>query len=396
MTLSNGVHFLSIPGPSTVPSRVLAAMHRQAVNIYEGPLVDLTESLLSDLSVVNRSAGRSFLYIANGHGVWEAALSNVFSKGDKALVLNAGMFAAGWGQMATTLGIDIEMMNAPHGVAIDPAAVEERLRADTAGEIRAVLIAQIDTASGVANDIPAIRAAIDAAGHPALYMVDVIASLGCAPFEMDAWGVDVAVSASQKGLMTPPGLGFNTVGPKAFEVHKSAGLRTGYWDWTQRMGEQYYLNFCGTAPCQMLFGLREAMDMLFEEGMESAWARHAALAGAVQAAVDAWSEQGALRLLVQDPAQRAASVTTILTPGFEVETLRRYTEDSLGVTLGISILNPSPGAAFRIGHMGHVNAPMVLGALGAVETGLKALGVPHAPGLSAAAEALATAEPVVA
>lgn len=394
MTLSGGVHFLSIPGPSTVPSRVLAAMHRQSVNIYEGPLIALTEGILSNLSILNRSAGRSFIYISNGHGVWEAAISNVFSKGDKALVLNAGMFAAGWGQMASALGVDVEVMHAPHGVAVDPAVVEARLRADAAGEIKAVLIAQVDTASGVANDIPAIRAAIDAAGHPALYMVDVIASLGCAPFEMDAWGVDVSVSAGQKGLMTPPGLGFNTVGPKAFEAHKTADLRTSYWDWTQRMGEQYYLNFCGTAPCQMLFGLREALDILFEEGMEAAWVRHAELAGAVQAAVDAWSDGGALRLLVEEPAHRAASVTTILTPGFDVEALRRYAEDQLGVTLGISILHPSPGDAFRIGHMGHVNAPMVMGALGAVETGLKALGVPHGSGLSAAAAALAKSAPV--
>ncbi len=393
MTLSNGVHFLSIPGPSTVPSRVLAAMHRQSANIYEGPLVELTESLLADLSKITRGDARSFIYVSNGHGVWEAAISNVFSRGDKALVLNAGMFAAGWGQMAEALGVEVEVMNAPPGVAMDPEAVEARLRDDRAGEIKAVLIAQIDTASGVANDIAAIRTAIDAAGHPALYMVDVIASLGCMQFEMDAWGVDVAVSGSQKGLMTPPGIAFNTVGPKAFEAHRTAGLRTSYWDWTQRMGDMFYLNFCGTAPCQLMFGLREALDMLIEEGLEAAWARHAALAGAVHAAVEGWSTGGAMELLVKDPVQSAASVTTILTPGFDAEALRRYAEDQLGVTLGISILHPAPSPAFRIGHLGHVNAPMLMGALGAVETGLKALGVPHGDGLSAAAAAMAKAAP---
>jgi len=393
MTLSNGVDFLSIPGPSTVPDRVLAAMHRQSTNIYEGPLVAITESVLRDISKVARGDARSFIYVANGHGAWEAAISNVFSRGDKALVLNAGMFAAGWGQMASALGVEVEVMNAPPGVAIDPAAVEARLRADAGGAIKAVLVAHIDTASSVANDIAAVRAAIDAAGHEALYMVDVIASLACAPFEMDAWGVDVVVSGAQKGLMTPPGTAFNTVGPKAFEAHKKAGLRTSYWDWTQRMGDMFYLNFCGTPPSQQLLGLREALDMLFEEGLDAVWARHAALARAIHAAVEGWSEGGALELLVKDAPRRASSVTTILTPGFEAEHLRRYAEEQLGVTLGVSILTPAPSSAFRIGHMGHVNAPMVMGTLGAVETGLKALGVPHGPGLSAAAAVLAESAP---
>lgn len=393
MNLSNGVHFLSIPGPSTVPARVLRAMHSQSANIYEGPLVKMTESLLGDLSRISRGQGRSFIYVANGHGGWEAAITNVFSAGDKALVLNAGMFAAGWGQMASTLGVEVEVMDAPPGVAVDPAAVEARLRADAAGEIKAVLVAHVDTASGVANDIAAIRAAMDAAGHPALYMVDVIASLGCAPFEMDSWGVDVVVSGSQKGLMTPPGLAFNTVGPKAFEAHRRARLRTGYWDWTQRMGEMFYLNFCGTAPSQLLFGLREAIDMLFEEGLEAVWARHAALASAIHAAIEAWSSGGEVDFLVRNPAHRAPSVTMALTPGCDAEALRAYAEERLGVTLGVSILAPSPGPAFRIGHMGHLNAPMVMGALGAIETGLKALGVPHGDGLSAAAAALAKAAP---
>ena len=345
MTLSNGVHFLSIPGPSTVPSRVLRAMHQQSANIY-----------------------------------------------DRALVLNSGRFTAGWGDMARALGVEVEVIDAPMGGAVDPNLVEDRLRRDPSGEIKAVLIAQVDTASSVANDIAAIRAAIDAAGHPALFLVDAIASLGCAPFHMERWGVDLVVSAAQKGLMTPPGTAFNTVGPKALDAHKSAGLRTGYWDWTARMGDMFYMNFCGTAPSQQLFGLREALDMLMEEGLEAVWARHAALAGAVHAAVEEWATGGALKLLVDDPAARATSVTTILTPGFDPEALRRYCEDTLGVTLGVSIFGPNP-ATFRIGHMGHVNAPMVLGTLGAVETGLKALDVPHGEGLSAAAAALAKAAP---
>lgn len=394
MTLSNGVHFLSIPGPSTVPSRVLRAMHQQSANIYEGPLVELTDTVLRDLSAISGDpSARSFLYVCNGHGAWEAAVSNLFSKGDKALVLNSGKFAEGWGEMARALGVEVEVIDAPMGAAVDPNAVEDRLRRDPAGEFKAVLIAHVDTASGVINDLPAIRAAIDAAGHPALYLVDSIASLGCAPFHMERWRIDLVVSAAQKGLMTPPGTAYNTVGPKALEAHKSAGLRTAYWDWTARMGDMFYLNFCGTAPSQQLFGLREAMNMLLEEGLEAAWARHVALSSAVHAAVERWAEGGAIKLLVDDPAARAPSVTAILTPGFAPEALRRYSEDTLGVTLGISIFGPQP-AAFRIGHMGHVNAPMVLGTLGAVETGLKALGVPHGEGLGAAAAALAQAAPV--
>ena len=222
MSVRAGREFLAIPGPTTVPDEVLRAMHRPAVDIYSGPLVQLTDSLLSDLSRLFRTQGRSYIYIANGHGAWEAALTNVLSKGDKILVLESGRFAVGWGDAAAGLGVDVEVLKGDWRRAVRPAEVEARLREDKAGKIKAILAVQVDTASGVANDIDAIGRAIKAARHSALFMVDVVASLGCVPFEMDEWGVDVAVAGSQKGLMTPPGLGFVAVSQRAREAHARA------------------------------------------------------------------------------------------------------------------------------------------------------------------------------
>jgi alanine-glyoxylate transaminase/serine-glyoxylate transaminase/serine-pyruvate transaminase len=218
MSLAFGREFLAIPGPSVIPDAVLQAMHRPAVNIYEGELQAITESLLRDLRPIARTKGRSFIYIANGHGAWEAALANTLSRGDRALALDSGRFGLGWAEMARQMGVEAEVLTAAPRRAIDPNRLEERLRADTERAIKAVMAVQIDTASGVINDIPALRAAIDAAGHPALFMVDVIASQGCVPFEMDAWGVDVTVGGAQKGLMTPPGLAFNWANERAYEA----------------------------------------------------------------------------------------------------------------------------------------------------------------------------------
>src|SRR6266511_6111351 len=259
MSVSAGREFLSIPGPTTVPDQVLAAMQRPAVDIYMGPLLAVTDSLLADLSKIFRTAGRSYIYAANGHGAWEAALTNVLSRGDKVLVLESGRFALGWGESAAMLGAEVEILPGDFRRAVRPEAVQARLKADSAGSIKAILIAQIDTASGVINDIKAINEAVRAAGHDALLMVDTVASLGCVPFEMDAWGVDVAMSGSQKGLMTPPGLSFVAANDRAREVHKKANLRTPYWDWTEREGAEHYRKYAGTAPVHLLFALRKAI-----------------------------------------------------------------------------------------------------------------------------------------
>jgi alanine-glyoxylate transaminase / serine-glyoxylate transaminase / serine-pyruvate transaminase len=379
MTVRAGREFLAIPGPTTIPDEVLNAMHRPAVDIYAGPLVALTDSLLRDVARVFRTAGRAYIYISNGHGAWEAALTNVLSRGDKVLVLESGRFAVGWGNNAARMGVDVEVLKGGMRRAVRPDEVGARLRADRHGSIKAVLVAQIDTASGVVNDIAAIGQAVRAAGHSALLMVDAVASLGCMPFEMDAWGVDVAMSGSQKGLMTPPGLGFVAAGDRAREAHKTAGLRTPYWDWTDRDGDVHYQKYAGTPPEHLLFGLRQALDLLFQEGLENAFRRHRLLAEAVRRAVSAWSEGGAIGFNVIDPRERCDTVTAVLTSGCDPEAIRDYCNRNCGVVLGHGIGELS-GKAFRVAHMGYVNAPMILGTLSVMEMALAALGVPHGRG----------------
>ena len=393
MTLRNGREFLAIPGPTNVPDAVLNAMHRPAQEIYTGSLVETTMSCLEDLRRVFRTSGNSYIYAANGHGAWEAALTNTLSRGDKVLVLGSGLFAPAWGEMAAFLGIDVEVLPGDYRRAVDPAAVEARLRADGEGAIKAVLAVQVDTASSLVNDIPALRRAIDSAGHGALFMVDAIASLATMPFDMDAWGIDVAVTGSQKGLMTPPGLGFVGAGPRALAAHPQAGLRTGYWDWTRRDGPVHYQKYCGTPPEHLVWGLRQALDMLFEEGLEAAIERHRLLAEATRRAVGVWAEGGVLEFNVANPEQRANSVTTVLTGDHEPELLRGYCDQMCGVVLGPGI-GALSGKAVRIAHMGHVNAPMMLGTLAVVETALNALGIPHGKGgVQAAMDYLAESVP---
>jgi alanine-glyoxylate transaminase/serine-glyoxylate transaminase/serine-pyruvate transaminase len=389
MTVASGREFLGIPGPTNVPDAVLAAMHRPAIDIYSGDMLGITRSLLEDLPRIFRTAGRAYIYAANGHGGWEAAVSNVLSRGESVLVLESGLFAAGWGDMARRMGVKVEVLKGDWRRAVDPAAVAQRLRADAAREIRAVLVVQIDTASGVVNDIAAIRRAMEAAGHPALLMVDCVASLGCMPFEMDAWGIDVAMAGSQKGLMTPPGLAFVAASERAHAVHRQADLRTRYWDWTFRQGEAHYQKYGGTPPEHLLFALRAALDLLLAEGLEAAARRHALLAEATRRAVARWAEGGVLAFNASRPEERACSVTAILMQGADPRPLLDYCRTRCGVVLGVGI-GELAGRAFRIAHMGHVNAPMVIGTLGAVEMGLGALGIRHgAGGVQAAVEYLA-------
>jgi alanine-glyoxylate transaminase/serine-glyoxylate transaminase/serine-pyruvate transaminase len=379
MTVANGREFLSIPGPTNVPDAVLQAMHRPAVDIYSGGMLGLGESCHEDLKRIFGTKERVYIYAANGHGGWEAAFTNVLSRGDKVLVLESGRFAIGWGEMAAMLGCEIEVLPGSMRRAVDPARVEERLRADKAHTIKAIMVVQIDTASSCVNDIPAIRNAIDNADHPALLMVDAVASLGCMPFKMDDWGIDVAMAGSQKGLMTPPGLAFVAASPKAKEIHKSAGLRTMYWDWTFRDGPISYQKYCGTPPEHLLFALRKAMDILFEEGQENAYRRHDLLAEATRRAVARWAEGQVIAFNITEPCERSPSVTNVLVQGQSPQPILDYARDKCGVVLGVGLGDLS-GKAFRIAHMGHTNAPMVIGTLGAVEMALKALRIPHGNG----------------
>jgi alanine-glyoxylate transaminase/serine-glyoxylate transaminase/serine-pyruvate transaminase len=385
MVVRAGREFLAIPGPTNMPDEVLRAMHRPSLDIYSAQMLELTDSLLRDLSKLFATKGRSYAYIANGHGAWEATLSNVLSRGDKILVLESGRFAIGWGNAAAAMGVEVEVLKGDWRRAVRPAEVEARLRQDKDHSIKAVLVVQVDTASGAHNDIEAIGKAIRAAGHPALFMVDAMGSLGCVPFEMDAWGIDVAMSGSQKGLMTPPGLGFVAANDRAREVHKTAGLRTPYWDWTERDGPEHYRKYAGTAPVHLLFALRQAIDMLFEEQLENVFLRHRLLAEAVRRAVGVWSEGQALGFNIAEASERSDTVTTVMmSNGHDPVALKAYCKEKCGVVLGTGI-GELAGQAFRIAHMGHVNAPMILGTLGVIEVGLNALDIPHGKGGTEAA-----------
>lgn len=384
MSIRAGREFLAIPGPTTVPDEVLRAMHRPAVDIYSGPLLALTDGLMRDIARVFNTKGRAYIYSANGHGAWEAALTNVLSREDKILVLESGRFAVSWGEHAARMGVEVEVLKGDMRRAVRPAEVERRLKADRGGTIKAVLVAQIDTASGVVNDIVAIGQAIRAAGHHTLLMVDAVASLGCMAFDMDDWGVDVAISGSQKGLMSPPGLGLVAANDRARDVHKTAGMRTPYWDWTDREGEEHYQKYAGTPPEHLLYGLRQALDLMFEEGLQNVFRRHRLLAEAVRRAVAVWGEGQAIAFNIIEPAERSNTVTPVLAGSRSSDAIRAYCDEKCGVVLGQGIGELS-GKAFRIAHMGHVNAPMILGTLGVIETALAALDIPHRRGGTQAA-----------
>jgi len=385
MTVLRGRNFLQTPGPTNVPGRILNAMHRPAVEFSGPDFVELSRSCFEDLKPLFRTSDEMFIYAANGHGAWETALVNTLSPGDRILVPHTGNFSAAWQRMAESHGlVAVEVPN-DWQHAIEADAVEEVLRADQAHEIKAVLLVHTDTATSITADVPAVRRAIDAAGHPALLMVDTIASLLTVDFRMDDWGVDVAVGAGQKGLMMPPGLSFTAVSAKGLAAAEKAKLPRAYWNWGDRLEKQNYRWFCGTAPEHLIFGLREAIDMVNEEGMDAVFARHARLAGAVHRAVEVWGQAGALSFNAAVPEQRATSVTTIhVADGIDIEALHVLLREKFNVALGYG-LGTLQGRAFRIGHMGDLNEPMILGTLASVEAGLAACGIPHEPhGTSAA------------
>ncbi|MGH1504451.1 MAG: pyridoxal-phosphate-dependent aminotransferase family protein [Acidimicrobiales bacterium] len=391
-----GRHQLAIPGPSVMPDRVLAAMATPMPNIYAGDLVEVSNRCLERLPPIARTDGHVFVTVGNGHGGWQMALANTLSRGDTVLVAESGRFAAAWGQMAAIGGLEIETLPGTDRDPVDPDALRDRLAADTGGRIRAVLAVQTDTASSVRNDVAALRAALDDAGHDALLMIDCIASMGCDPYEMDAWGVDVTVAASQKGLMTPPGLAFVWAGPKAMAAHESAELRDGYTDWTSRINSQaHYQLYAGTPPVSHLYALHEALELIAEEGgLDAVWERHRVHAEAVWAAVDAWgSDGGRLTPNIAEPAQRSWAVTTVRCEGVDPDEIRARAE-GLGLTLGLGIAAGGgpfgTSGTFRIGHMGHLNPPMLLGALATLDAVLGGMGVAEAGvGIAAASASLA-------
>ncbi|WP_163849222.1 pyridoxal-phosphate-dependent aminotransferase family protein [Pseudooceanicola aestuarii] len=401
MSLASGRTYLAIPGPSVMPDAVLRAMHSAAPNIYEGELPRMVAEMMPDLKRVAQTDAFATIYIANGHGAWEAALSNIAAEGEKVLVCATGRFGHGWADMAEGLGLEVEVLDFGLNATIDPARLAEVLTADTAHRIKAVMFSHVDTATSIRNDPRALRRALDEAGHPALLMADCIASLGVDRFEMDAWGVDVMVAGSQKGLMVPPGLSFVFFNARAAEVRARMKRVSRYWDWVPRAEpEWFYQFFGGTAPTHHLLGLRAALDLIHDEGLEAVWHRHAVLARAIWAACEAWGQGGPLRLNVADAQLRSHAVTALGLGGRNGEALRRWTAETAGVTLGLGLGmaardDPAGEGYFRIGHMGHVNAHMVLGVMGVIESGMRALEIPFGSGaLAAAAEVVASNEPL--
>ena len=382
---------LHAPGPTHVPAEVLNAMHRQPMDHADPRLDAVIANCESGLKrLLKTSEAELFLYAANGHGVWEAVTENLLAHDEAALIPATGHFSEQWALQLEATGRRAIRTPYRAGYPIDASVVEGRLRADAKREIAAVFVVHTDTASGITHDIAAIRAAIDAAGHPALLVVDVIASLAAAPFAMDTLGVDVAVGASQKGLMSPPGLGFVAANARAAAVAARNTAPRYYWDWKRRRGAQSYQKFCGTPPQNLLYGIEAALALIEHEGLEAVVARHALLARSVQAAVERWATEGALALHCRVPESRSVSVTTIeVREGIDVEALRSVARERFQVAFAGG-LGPFEGRAFRIGHLGDLNAAMILGCLAGVESAMLAQRIPFGrDGVGRAAACLA-------
>lgn len=387
MSLATGHPVIAIPGPSPTPDRVLRAMHRTSPDIYGEEMLATIKSVVARLKRLAGTAAHLAPYIGNGHAGWEAVTSNLFDHGDRVLVIQSGHFGRSWADVMARQGVAVEAMD--FGLAPpDPARLAERLRQPDAAEIAAICVCQTDTASSARADIPAIRAAMG--DHPALLVVDAIASLGSAPMKMDDWGVDVLIAASQKGLMCPPGLAFAWFSDRAAR-RGPTGLTTPYWDWQVRSrAEAAWQYWGGTPPVQLVYALDEALRMLLEEeGLTAAWARHQRLAEACWAAFDAWGAGNpAIRLVVADPACRSQSVTAATVP--QADALRVWMTANPGVTLGIGLGAEDPASGLRVAHMGHANAAMLLATLAAMEAGMIALDIPHGRGaVEAAARVIA-------
>jgi alanine-glyoxylate transaminase / serine-glyoxylate transaminase / serine-pyruvate transaminase len=381
MPNTSGRHFLQVPGPSNVPDRVLRAIARPTID-HRGPEFSrLTLELLEDLKAIFKTSGKVMIFPSSGTGAWEAAIVNTLSPGDKVLMFETGQFATLWKEMAVKLGLEVEFVASDWRHGADPDAVESILREDRGHQIKAVGVVQNETSSAVTNSLPAIRKALDRAGHPALLMVDTISSLGSMDYRHDEWGVDVAIAGSQKGLMLPPGLGFNAVSEKALAASKSARLPRAYWDW-QAMFAQNKIGFFPYTPAtNLLFGLRESLQMLREEGLENVFARHARHGEATRRAVRAWG----LETVCADPERYSSSVTAVFVPPTSnADEFRKVVLENFNMSLG-SGLGRLQGKVFRIGHLGDFNDLMLAGTLSGVEMGLALAGVPHTRGGVAAA-----------
>ncbi len=388
MSHAEGRHFLQIPGPTNVPERVLRAMAAPTID-HRGPeFAKLTQELLEGLREVFKTRSAVLLYPSSGTGAWEAALANTLSPGDRVLMFETGWFASLWKNMAVKLGLEIDFVPGDWRSGADPRAVETKLAEDKGKRIKAVAVVHNETSTGVASRIGEIRAAMNRAQHPALLLVDTISSLGSIDFRMDEWQVDVTVCCSQKGLMLPPGLGLNAVSEKALAASKSAGFKRSYWDWQEMLAANKSGYFPYTPATNLLYGLREALVMLQEEGLERVFARHARHGEATRRAVKAWG----LEVLCKNPAEHSAVLTAVLMPaGHDADALRALILEHFNMSLGTG-LGKLKGKIFRIGHLGDFNDLSLAGTLAGVEMGLALAGVPHkAAGVAAALQYLTDA-----
>ncbi|CAO4142803.1 pyridoxal-phosphate-dependent aminotransferase family protein [Methylorubrum aminovorans] len=376
MTSRTGRHFLHIPGPSPVPERVLRAMDRQVID-HRGPEFGaLGREVLEGCRTIFRTRGPVVIYPGSGTGAWEATIVNTLSSGDRVLMFETGHFATLWRQMAARWGIEVEFVPGDWRHGVNPALVEAKLAEDRGHTFKAVMVVHNETSTGVTSRIPAIRKAIDAAGHPALLLVDTISSLGSVDYRHDEWGVDVTVSGSQKGLMLPPGLGFTAISDKARAAGQSNNLPRSYWDWEEMLKPNANGYFPYTPATNLLYGLREAVAMMLEEGLDNVFARHQRLAAATRAAVEAWG----LEVLCQNPDEYSPVLTAVMMPdGKGADAFRALVLEKFDMSLGAG-LSKLADKIFRIGHLGETNDLTLMGALSGVEMGLAAAGVPHKSG----------------
>jgi len=384
-----GRHFFANPGPTNIPDSVLRAMDRPSLDFVEADFLEIYDEARAGLKRILFTGAELFFYASTGHGAWEATMVNLFSPGDTVLMIGGGYFSSAWAALSQAFGINAELLEVDWREGADIAALTERLAADSAHTIKAVCVVHNETSTSVVLPLPEIRAALDAASHPALFLADTISSLGCFEFKMDDWGIDAVVGGSQKGLMLPTGLAFTAAGPKAMAAHAKARLPRFYYDWTAML-ERRFRSFTGSVPIVPFFGMVESIKLIEQEGLQNVWSRHARLAGATRAAVQGWgagSNHG-IELFCRNPARYSDSVTTVLVPeGFNADTVREILRETFNVSTGGGLADLN-GKVFRIGHMGDLNEPMILGTLAAVEMALTRANIPHGNGINAAMEAL--------
>jgi alanine-glyoxylate transaminase/serine-glyoxylate transaminase/serine-pyruvate transaminase len=376
MTFQRGRHFLQIPGPTNVPDRVLRAMAQPTIDHRGSEFAKLTHEVIEGLRKIFKTSGAVVIYPSSGTGAWEAAMVNTLSPGDKVLMFETGYFSTLWRNMAIKLGLDVDFIPGDWRHGVDPAVVEKKLAEDKKKNIKSIMVVHNETSTGVTSRIAEVRRAIDRAHHPALMMVDTISSLASIDYQHDEWGVDVTIGCSQKGLMLPPGLGLNAINDKALEASKSARLSKSYWDWGAMINDNKSGFFPYTPATNLLYGLRESLHMLLEEGLENVFARHHRLAEATRRAVRAWG----LEILCLDPEEYSNSLTAVLMPnGYNADELRELILKKFNMSLGTG-LGKLKGKIFRIGHLGDFNELMLAGTLSGIEMGLTLANVPFSRG----------------